>query len=267
MPDPVPVSRHLDGLRAGLVAFARYAEQAGLDAPVPTCPEWRVRDLVAHQGMVHRWATARVTDEEIDTDAVEAEGLHAPDPVEWLRDGAVALAQALHDAPEDLAGTVFLANAPSPRTFWARRQCHETTIHAVDALAAALGRYPQPSETWVTPEVAMDGLDELLTGFLPRSRSRLRSEEPYTLLVLPEDDSADRSWLVRVGSEAPRVERRAGAPAESRSGEPEADARWRGSAVALYLALWNRGDEVRTETRSASVDPWPAWRAAGIRWG
>ena len=80
---------------------------------------------------------------------------------------------------------MFLADAPSPRCFWARRQCHETTIHAVDALSASLGRYPVAADaSWIGTELALDGIDELLTGFLPRPRvaaaiRRAASASPY----------------------------------------------------------------------------------------
>lgn len=42
--------------RAGTVLRAN-ATSSGLDSAVPTCPGWTVRDLVVHQGGVHRWAT------------------------------------------------------------------------------------------------------------------------------------------------------------------------------------------------------------------
>ena len=37
----------------------RMAEVArgDLEAPVPTCPEWTLKDLVEHTGQVHRWQT------------------------------------------------------------------------------------------------------------------------------------------------------------------------------------------------------------------
>ena len=136
------LSEHLEGLRSALVAFVRYADRAGLRAPVPTCPDWTVRNLVAHQGMVHRWAAAIVRGERLDPDAAQQEGQVSPDPLKWPRDGAIELAQALTDAPEDLKVLRFLNDPPPARQFWARRQCHETTIHAVDALSAALGRFP-----------------------------------------------------------------------------------------------------------------------------
>ena len=82
---------HLDGLRSALVAFARYADRAGLRAPVPTTPDWTVRRLIAHQGMVHRWATTILRGQRADPDRFQQEGQVAPDPLEWLRDGAIDL--------------------------------------------------------------------------------------------------------------------------------------------------------------------------------
>ena len=57
-----------------------------------------MRRLVAHQGMVHRWATAVVRGEDpagVDDTVLEAEGRAAPDPVGWLLDGAEVVAELL----------------------------------------------------------------------------------------------------------------------------------------------------------------------------
>jgi len=40
--------------------FHDHADQAGLEAAVPSCPEWDVAALLSHQGMVHRWAAANL---------------------------------------------------------------------------------------------------------------------------------------------------------------------------------------------------------------
>ena len=233
MPTQLTATRHLDGLREAMLAFVRYGDRAGLSAPVPTCPGWTVRELVAHQGMVHRWAAANLRGRSADPDQLERSGLAAPDPLEWLADGAIDLATAWAKAPVDVRTVVFLEDAPRPKQFWARRQCHETTIHAVDALAAALGRPPRVDEVWMDAELAADGIDELLCGFLTRSRSRLRTEEPGVLVVAPED--RDEWWEVRV-SQQPAVSARRRGPAPD-------DADWvvSGPAVDLYLRLWNRG--------------------------
>jgi uncharacterized protein (TIGR03083 family) len=236
------LGRHLDGIREALDAFATHTITAGLAAPVPTTPDWDVRHLVAHQGLVHRWATAVVRGEDIDDDTVEREGLQAVDPLAWLRAGGEQLIAAIEAAPDDLDALVFLVDAPPAKQFWARRQCHETTIHAVDALSAALGRHPRAEDTWISREVALDGIDELLTGFMPRPRSRLRSDEPTAIAVVPDD--ADRRWTVTVTQRPPTTVREAS--------PDDADVVICGSAVALYLTLWNRSDELD----GAALDLW-----------
>lgn len=241
-----------------MVAFVRYADRAGLRAPVPTTPDWTVRRLVAHQGMVHRWAAASVrgieTGRDAGPEAWEREGQAAPDPMEWLRDGAIELVTAIATAPPDLDALVFLADAPAPREFWARRQCHETTVHSVDALSAALGRYPVAADApWITRELALDGIDELLAGFLPRPVSRLRAEEPQRVVV--RADGAELAWVVEVSSAPPVTTR---VPADEANG----DTVLAGDPVALYLTLWNRSDEV------TPAGGWDLWRdSAQVRWG
>jgi hypothetical protein len=56
------VEEHLAGVDAAVDRMAVWARSAGPDAPVPTCPGWTVRDLLAHQGMVHRWASGQRLD-------------------------------------------------------------------------------------------------------------------------------------------------------------------------------------------------------------
>lgn len=234
MPTELSTAQHLEGLRAATVALIRYADRAGPAAAVPTCPGWSVLDLVAHQGARHRWAAALLADdtpEAVDPGALEAAGRQADDPLEWLADGAVELARTITAAPLDAHAIVFLGDAPAPRAFWARRQCHETTVHAVDALGAALGRCPEATETWIGLPLALDGIDEVLGGFATRPRSRLRCEDEQTLVVAP-DDAGDR-WVVRVGPH-PAVTARRTDPV------PDGDLELTGPAVELYLRLWDR---------------------------
>jgi uncharacterized protein (TIGR03083 family) len=239
VPTQLTIARHLDGLHDALTAFVAYAGRAGLEAPVPTCPEWTVLELVAHQGMVHRWAAALLRGEQPTDDVVaayEEQGAAAADPLAWLAEGAQDLAGVIAQVPDGVVAPVFLHDAPPARAFWARRQCHETTMHAVDALAASLGRAPRPDEVWIDPELAGDGIDELLGGFLTRPRSRLRSEEDSLLVVRP-DDLGDW-WEVAIGPRPALTTR------HTCDDEPPDDADWEltGGAVELYLRLWNRTD-------------------------
>ncbi|MFI6107032.1 maleylpyruvate isomerase family mycothiol-dependent enzyme [Streptomyces sp. NPDC051310] len=232
------ITAHIEFLAREGELLAEAAEKAGPGAPVPTCPGWQVRDLLRHTGMVHRWATAFV---------VEGHTSYHPDGgepdldgdalLEWFRKGHRLLVAALTEAPDTLECWTFMP-APSPRAFWARRQAHETTIHRVDA-QCALGTAAAPGAVStrtaaavaaeVAPEMAADGIDELLRGFHAREKSRVRTPEPGVLRVRATD--TDDVWTVRLS---------AGPPRATRGAEGAADCELRGTAEQLYLTLWNR---------------------------
>lgn len=250
MPTTLTFDEHLTGFRDAVLAFCRYAERAGLDVEVPPCPEWTVRRLVGHQGRVHRWTRATLRGTTIDATATEKAGRSSSDPIGWLRDGAIDLVSALVAAAPDVEAPVFLHDAPPPRLFWARRQHHEMTMHAVDAFAASLGRLPSAAETWISTGTALDGIDELVLGFVPRSRSTLRvapGAAPVTIAIRPTD--AEHSFTVRVSEEPPVV--------AHHRGHATGDLVVEAAAIPLYLALWHRTDEVVS-------DIWPLWHAAAI---
>jgi uncharacterized protein (TIGR03083 family) len=225
-----------EALGAAATVLRANAGAAGLDAPVPTCPGWTVLDLVAHQGMVHRWATSHLRGAPVtDADALEAEGRAATDVLDWFDAGATALLQAIVDAPDDLEALVFLKDAPSPRVFWTRRQCHETTVHAVDAMGGRLARPARAEETFVRPPLALDGIDELLTGFVPRGRQGVQPARRTRLLVRPDD--APLAWLVDLDPDVPARTTRLTSADVSRA---DADTVWSGTPTGLFLRLWSR---------------------------
>ena len=243
------VEQHLAGIDAAVDRMAVWSRSAGLDAAVPTCPGWTVRDLLAHQGMVHRWATAAVRGDDpagVDDAAIEAEGRSAADPVGWLLDGAGPLVGALEAAPDDLAVMTFLKEAPAARAFWARRQCHETTVHALDALAALRAEPLVGGDVWLDDELATDGVDELLVGFWQRRTKGPRSEHPYSATV---STAGGATWTLAVTADAPAT-RRLGAG----DGIPAVARTLHGEAADLYLALWNRGGTVDDPT--GLLDHW-----------
>ncbi|MGW2685125.1 maleylpyruvate isomerase family mycothiol-dependent enzyme [Streptomyces sp. NPDC001414] len=202
------------------------AEAAGLDAKVPTCPEWRVRDLLRHTGTIHRWATGFVADTESGPRPIpDPPNLDGTDLTTWFRDGHRVLVETLAGAPRDVTCWTFHpAPVPSSLVFWLRRQAHETTVHRYDAEAARGGPVSP-----VATDFAVDGIDELLRGFHGRPRSRVRSEYPRVLQVRAAD--RDVAWTVRLSTEPPVTE--AGAL-------PGAMTELSGPADELYLALWNR---------------------------
>lgn len=231
---------YLDGIYEASARLREEAHQAGLAADVPTCPQWNVGHLLAHQGMVHRWAVAKIRGLEArDPEAVEQEGLSSDNPGAWLQRGSDALLDTLRSTPAD-ADVQFFMPSPLPgRDSWARRQCHETTIHSVDALGARLGYRAERDDVDLSPAFAADGVDELLDCFLPRRRFDLRSSSPVTVIV-HTTDTGD-SWLLSFSQEPPVVKR-------DRTSD-HADATVSGDAVSLYLALWNRGSDISCEGR------------------
>jgi uncharacterized protein (TIGR03083 family) len=239
------------------------AVAAGLDAPVPTCPEWKVRELVAHTGGVHRWAGTIVLEGRTNPVGQEEEGEIMRPPagdealLSWFGDGHRRLTDALRAAPPDLECWTFMP-APSPLAFWSRRQAHETTMHRVDAESAA-GRV-----TGVAASVAVDGIDELVTRFLVRPRGRLRAD-PARELAVETTDTAD-AWDVSIGPDRVCAERRP----RAREAQPGAtpDCTIRGPASDLYLLLWNR---IAVHDAEIEVDGDPEllrlWRQeATVRW-
>lgn len=221
------------------------ASQAGVDAPVPSCPGWVVRDLLLHTGAVHRWAASYLREraqERTPFGVPEPGAIGDDDVVAWYLDGHEALLGTIAAAPPDVECWSFLP-APTPLHFWVRRQTHEATIHRVDAELAAGAVGP------VDPDVATDGIDELLTGFLVRPKAKLRSERPRTLAVRTTDTGA--SWLLTVSAD-PLVAERADGPADTVLSGP---------AHEVLLALWNR---IPLAELAVSGDDWPvrAWQAA-----
>lgn len=248
------ISEHIDALRREGTLLADTAAATAPDSPVPTCPDWQLRDLVLHTGQVHRWAAAHVTHGHLKPlDEAEQQAAWGPTPpdtglVDWFREGHADLVATLEQAPADLTCWTFLP-APTPLAFWARRQAHETAVHRVDAESAA-GRIATPTPT----AFALDGIEELVGGFLVRAGARLRSEQPRTLLVRPTD-GAD-SWLVRISQDPVTVER----------GTGPADCTVSGTAHELYLLLWNRIPVTQAEA-SGDRTLLDLWReTAQIRW-
>jgi len=219
---------HIEALHREGKLLAAAAERTEFDTPIPTCPEWRMRDLIHHIGDVHRWAGAHVAQGRLKpigkSDLPEVAGPLPDDAdlIDWFREGHARLVHTLEAADPDTQCWTFLP-APSPVAFWARRQAHETGIHRADSQSPGgrAGMTPFP------PRFAVDGVDEMLFGFLGRPTVELRADAPRTLHLHATDTEAE--WLVRL-DEVVEV-RREHAPADCTVSAPASD---------LYLLLWNR---------------------------
>jgi uncharacterized protein (TIGR03083 family) len=239
------IAEHIRAIQRDGDLLAAAAQRAGLDAPVPSCPPWQVRDLLRHVSYVHRWAAVfpgegRLTPVTDRASEPEVLGGGPPDDelLDWFRAGHAALIETLRSADPDVQCWTFLA-APSPLAFWARRQAHETAMHRVDAELADTVPRPFPAD------FAADGIDELIMGFFGRDSGELTEEQRaggrQSLLVRATDTGGE--WLLDLtedGKLAARV-RRGGGPAQVQPAQVRAaQCTLAGPAAGLYLLLWNR---------------------------
>lgn len=252
--DAVEIAEHIEALRQQGESLADAAGRAGLDAPVPPCAPWRVKDLIRHIGFVHRWAASHVTEprDRVVAGPSEAEirtgSASDAELLGWFRDGHAALVLALQDADPALCTATFM-DAPSPVGFWARRQAHETAIHRADA-ESATGMLPE-----FPADFAADGIDELIMGFGWRRKYRPDNGREGTLRVSTADTGSDWYADLRQGRAQPR--RGDGAP------QP-ADCTVSGPASAVYLFLWNRAPVSERVTVSGDLDVLTTWQP-GVR--
>ena len=159
-------------LRVHTERFGDVVQGAELDAPVPSCPGWSVRDLVVHLGGVHQWAAHAVVggnphlEPEPPTDDGHS-GLTA-----WYRHHASHLVDVLTSTAPDAPAWTLDDRDPTAQ-FWRRRQVHETVMHVWDA-ENALGR-PRPMD----PSLAWDGVLEVRDVIYPR-QVRLGRVQPVS---------------------------------------------------------------------------------------
>lgn len=243
--------------------FAASVPWADMRAPVPSCPGWTTYDLVVHLGNVHAWAATIV---ETGDAAVEQndEPRSARSRVvgEWYAGKAGDLYEVLRHADRDMPCWTFAGGA-GVAGFWLRRQLHETLIHLLD-LEQAADRSPTPTSA----AVAADGVDEVLTVFVPRMHRRgvpARLDRPVGLAAVDTGDAwtvapSSSSETARVPSQQAGGPRGAVPPPVVRrlpDGSPDSAERIAAPAETLHRLLWKRVDaedvDLRVEGDGARV--------------
>jgi uncharacterized protein (TIGR03083 family) len=230
---PIAVERCYAEIEASTETLASLVHGADLTRPVPTCPDWTLRQLATHVGRAHRWAGEIVSTRSAEFIPFRQvpDGRIPDDPAlhaSWLRAGAALLVAAVQEADGD---PVWTFTGLRPAGYWARRMAHETAVHRADAEITA-GREPR-----IEPDIAADGIDEWLSlmsgqpGADPDPRASALPDGGV-LHVHATDEGLDGTgeWLVR----------REGSAVTVQPGHGKGDVALRGPADRLLLVLVRR---------------------------
>ena len=248
----IEISTYVDAVEREGRRLVEAAGRAALDDRVPSCPEWDVRELVRHAAGVHTWAAMSVggrRTDEIEGDLEDIVGGWPRDGelLAWADAAVTAVVDVLRQADPEFDYFTWLPG-PTPLTMWCRRMAHETGIHRVDAELAAGG-----DVTPFEPELAADGVDELLLGMIGDWDKDVAVDAPLVLRL--EATDVDRAWTVTIRPDGLR-------PRAGREGEPHGTVS--GTASDLLRVTYNRGGDTQVIGDRAALEAW--WGAVAPRW-
>src|SRR5437660_740044 len=133
---PVDYDEHVDAVEHETAALATAFGAGPLDAPVPTCPDWSLRDLAEHVGQVTAFWTHILCEGTGRPKTPYAE--RAPDPGAdaWYATLAGHLIAELRASPPTTTIWTWVDSDKTAR-FAARRCANELAVHRFDAQCAA----------------------------------------------------------------------------------------------------------------------------------
>lgn len=247
-------SSYIESISSHAARLSRAAALAGLGAPVPTCPDWTVRDLIVHTGVVHRHKAETLRGD------YENEPAAVPEPPDgdlpddeilaWFDAGVVQLLDASAQADLTAPTWTWCAHDHS-KNWWLRRMAHETAIHSIDAVIST-GQPPM-----IEVALAQDGVAEVLDEFMTGG--------PTWGIVTPTHDvvrleTPSCAWTLRTGEfsgtspDTGRTYTKLATLVYDDDAVPVATVVT--DAVTLDLWLWGRGelpDDAITGDRAAVV--------------
>lgn len=222
----LPPERYLELIRSG---SARLSEVAAtdLDADVPSCPGWTVRDVLSHVAEVYQHKIACMR-ENAAPDPWPLPEFAEREPREFFASSTEELLHELEERGPAEQSFTWWADDQSTG-FWFRRMAQEIAVHRYDAEQALDATTP------IDPELALDGIDEVLRLMLGGPWwADYDTEHPVNATLRVE--AGGRFWLAAAGPDSVTITNESydgvvrPVPAAAVSGEPE----------SLLLWLWGR---------------------------
>jgi uncharacterized protein (TIGR03083 family) len=170
---------HLASLQGEVAAMAAALRATDPAREVVPCPGWTVQDLTNHLAAVHRWVLGALRNE--GNPPYDESVPSTPDDYAAAADELVG---RLEELPPDAPCWTFNRDDRTA-AFWRRRQLHEVSVHRWDVEQHA-----------IDPEVAADGVDEVVAFFLPRQLATGRTTLPPGRVVL---GAGDHRWTLVEG--------------------------------------------------------------------
>ena len=203
--------------------LAAAARARSLDALVPSCPGWDAHALLAHTSGVHRWAAGAI----LNGGGAPGRFPKAPEDraavLGWFEEGLDIVVAALAATQPEAPSWTFM---PQDQTaaFWHRRMAQETLVHRWD-LQAAFG-----VTTSIDPELASDGIDELMVVHAPRRLSQVEGGITTEGTIHVHCTDAAGEWTFSSHGDSFTMTR----------GHTKGDVALRGPAGEVLLVLWGR---------------------------
>jgi uncharacterized protein (TIGR03083 family) len=183
----------LAALRAEGAALHTAIETGDLDADVPTCPGWTLRQLAFHVGIVYQRVSQHIGRGEVTRPEPAQIAPEEGHPLTYFDKHYAELVRVLDHVDPDLA-----AWNPAPQAkkalFWHRRLAVETAIHRWDAQVSA-----GPAEP-IEAKLAVDGITEVIDSLLPGGKRKGPTEGVRGIVALHATD-VGQDWYVRLRGE------------------------------------------------------------------
>ena len=231
---------YVAAVRAESARFHEMVAATPLDAPVASCPGWTMADLTWHLAEVqYHWAGIVADLLQSPADLADLDRPPDPELPALFVNHSTRLVDAL--ARRDPGDECWSWHDDGHSVGWVRRrQAHEALIHRVDAELAASGRSP------IDPELAADGVDEVIRVFLDASQlpdwSRFVPDGRTAVVALAD---AAASWALELGrfvGTSPNTGNTYDEEATRLVDAPQQpDAIVRGTAADVDLWMWGRG--------------------------